>query len=276
MLMQVLGPGGPPGEVLGSGVLPAEVLHPGLPSAEEKRKKNAGPIVIDSETHRQLIGWTGLFLPIILLAVAWRWPTPSLPTKLGSLSAYYYTSAVAALEGILVLLAVFLLTYTGHPKGYKWIDRVAAWIAAGAAMSIAACPTYPPKGATAPPWWAERAGQIHDAASVVMFVMFAVFSLWLFCKTDQPNVRVYSDKWWRNVVFRVCGLAIVGSVGWVFYLEKTVPDPPGPSIFGLEWVAIGAFSVSWLVKGYALRTVARGARAVKHAVTGSRRKLQIN
>lgn len=216
--------------------------------------KGQGPLFhIDNEPVRRFVGVAGLLLPIILLVAVVLRPTTGLDTFLNSLSAYYYTSAIMVLEGILLVLGVFLLTYKGYPKNkYQLADRVAAGVAGWAAFFIALFPTYPPKGAMAPSWWTETAGKIHDWSSAVMFVMFAVFALWLFRKTDQQVMT--RDKKWRNHVYLVCGVLIVGSIVWVVYLEKTVKPPDSsPNIFIPESVAIISFAASWLVKGGVLR-----------------------
>jgi hypothetical protein len=76
-----------------------------------------------------------------------------------------------------------------------------------------------------------------------MFAMFALFSLWLFRKTDQQTIN--RDKKWRNHMYLLCGLALVGAVLWAAYRLKTGND----NILLQETIAIEAFAVSWLVKG---------------------------
>ena len=86
--------------------------------------------------------------------------------------------------------------------------------------------------------------------------MFAVFALVLFRMTASGE-DITPDKHWRNRVYVVCGLLIVASIIWAAlaaYKEK--------SIFWPESVALVAFSVSWLVKGYALTTIKEAARGL--------------
>jgi hypothetical protein len=210
------------------------------------------PLRIDNDRLRLLIGVNGLLLPFVLVTAVVIRPSTGLDTLLNSLSAYYYTSGIALLEGLLVTLALFLFVYRGYQNKYGWADRLCARVAGGAALLIALCPTYPPgypQALVAPAsWWTEKAGKIHDWSSAVMFVTFAVFSLWLFRETD-PRLAMTPGKRLRNHVYFVCGLLIVGAVAWVVYLSKTSSDA---RILVPESIAIGAFAFSWLVKGGAL------------------------
>jgi hypothetical protein len=208
-------------------------------------------IFIARDRHRLLIGWIGLLLPIFLFVAVMIRPTPDLPTFLHSLSAYYYSSGIAVLEGTLAALALFLLAYQGYPNNYQWADQAAAKLAGTAALFIALCPTYPPgyphppASVPAPPWWTEIVGQIHDWSSAVMFLMFAIFSLVLFRLTDQKKEDLPRGKRLRDHLYLACGVAIVVCSVMVGYRLKT----GNTNVLLPEWGAIGAFSISWLVKG---------------------------
>ncbi len=92
---------------------------------------------------------------------------------------------------------------------------------------------------------------MHYVFAVSLFVIFAVFSLWLFRKTSVPkDESLPPDKRWRNRIFLVCGIVIVMSILWAGSSLFT-----GSAIFWPEAVALWAFAVSWLVKGYAYRPV---------------------
>jgi hypothetical protein len=207
--------------------------------------------------HRQLIGYIGLVLPIILIIIAvdrdgletWR--------ALESISAYYYTGAVAAYVGMLIALALFLVTYRGYKESkYYWADRAASITAAVAALGAAFFPAPAPKGMTNLPWWTPGMGDLHYVCGVALFAMFAVFALWLFRITPSGE-QAPSDKKWRNGAYLTCGIAIVANLIWA-----GVAGLNGGSIFLPESLALVAFSVSWLVKGYALTSIANTARSM--------------
>ncbi len=203
---------------------------------------------LSSDAHRRLIGWIGLLLPGLLIAIAiyrdgmerWR--------SLESISAYYYTGAVAAFVGMLVALALFLFTYRGFDNDYNKADRRAAIAAGLAALLVAFFPTAAPSGVPPLSWWTRSTGILHYVAAVGLFAMFAVFALWLFRLGKDGKTEIIG---WRNKVYLLCGLAILASIGWAGYNGLN-----GKEIFIPESIALVAFSVSWLVKGY-VETVVR-------------------
>jgi hypothetical protein len=58
-------------------------------------------------------------------------------------------------------------------------------------------------------------------------------------------------------VYLFCGVVIVASIIWA-----GVAGLNGRAIFWPESIALVAFAVSWLVKGYALTTIADAARSL--------------
>lgn len=208
--------------------------------------------------HRQLIGYIGLVLPFLLiLIVLWRDGT-GLWQNLSSISAYYYTGAVAAFVGMLVSLALFLITYRGYDdKKFGWVDRCAARAAGIAALLVAFFPTQEPAGVSPLSWWTATIGVIHYAAAIILFLMFAVFALWLFRLTEE-GVALTADKERRNQIYLACGIVIVICIGWA-----GLNGWSGREIFWPESIALIAFAISWLVKGYALRTIVDAARSLK-------------
>ncbi len=206
--------------------------------------------------HRQLIGYAGLALPVSLLLVAAARPTPGLPTwpPLESISAYYYTGAVAIFTGLLIALSLLLLTYEGYGNEHGWADRWIARLGGIAAFCIAFFPTDAPEGLDPPAWWVPATSVIHYVSATTLFVTFIVFSLWLFRKTGggEPD----EEKRLRNRIYLACGVVMTVSVLWAGSSLFT-----GQPIFLPESIALVAFAFSWLTKGRAGRTVARAVSA---------------
>jgi heme A synthase len=206
--------------------------------------------------HRQLIGYIGLTLPLLLIFIAlirdgverWR--------SLDSISAYYYTGGVAAFVGMLISLSLFLFTYRGYDNKYNWADKLTAKTAACAALVVAFFPTAAPAGVSVLAWWTPLTGRLHYVAAVVLFAMFAIFALWLFRLTGKEEKR-RPDKRRRNLFYLICGTIIVGSILWA-----GVNRLNGKSIFWPESVALIAFALSWLIKGNALNTIKNTARSL--------------
>ena len=205
--------------------------------------------------HRQLIGYIGLVLPVVLILMVLKRDGVARWRSLDSISAYYYTGAVVAFVGMLVGLALFLFTYRGYKNKYYWADRAASITAATAALGVALFPTAAPAGVPALSWWSAMTGVLHHLFAVILFAMFAVFALWLFRITPSGE-QIAPGKRWRNRVYLLCGTVIVASIVWA-----GVAGLSGRPIFWPESVALVAFAVSWLVKGYALTTVADAARS---------------
>src|SRR5690348_16696268 len=124
---------------------------------------------LSGDAHRRLIGWIGLVLPALLVVTAidrdglarWR--------SLESISAYYYTGAVAAFVGMLVALALFLFTYRGFDNDYRKADRAVAIVAGLAALAVAFFPTAAPAGVPPLAWWSRSTGVIHHISALVLF-----------------------------------------------------------------------------------------------------------
>ena len=218
-------------------------------------------MVISDSWHRQLIGYIGLILPFLLIAIVLTRDGVELWNELESISAYYYTGAVTAFAGMLVGLFLFLFTYRGYENDeHNWADRLAAKVAAIAALLVAYYPTRAPVEPLAVEWWKEWMGVVHHGAAIVLFTMFAIFSLWLFRLTGaQPPT---ADKLLRNRIYLVCGLVIVACILWAGFNGWR-----GVSIFWPEAIALIAFALSWLVKGYAVQSIAHGAFLIRQRVT---------
>ena len=215
--------------------------------------KNA-PRSLSQKAHRQLIGFLGLCLPLVVYVLAGLRPTPSLPQwiRLESVSAYYYTGAVAAFVGVIFALSLFLFTYPGYENVVA--DRVAGTFGGFAALGVVLFPTAAPTELLRLQWWNSWMGAFHYTAAVSLFVSFILFSLWLFPKSDVPVHKQPREKRVRNVVYISCGVVMIISMLWAGlagFLNKPIFIP--------EAFAIEAFAVSWLVKGEAEHTLVRVA-----------------
>lgn len=73
--------------------------------------------------HRQLIGWLGILLPLLVVLISRLFPVKDMPGEmLDSISSFDYTSAIGVFVGSLFALAMFLFTYMDMkvtmPTGY--------------------------------------------------------------------------------------------------------------------------------------------------------------
>ena len=217
------------------------------------------PRDLSQQTHRRLIGVLGFLLPILLYLVAGLRPSAPLPrwTPLDSVSAYYYTGAVAILVGVLFALSLFLFSYPGYEKAIA--DRVVGCVGGAAALGVALFPTTAPEGLSPPPWWNSTLRTVHYVSAVVLFLSFILFAVWLFRKSNVPNVQERPrEKWWRDAACLICGLVMIGSVLWAassLFTHAPILIP--------EAIAIFAFAISWLVKGEAYQPVLSAMRQLR-------------
>lgn len=221
------------------------------------------PADFSQRNHRRLIGTLGLVLPILLYLVAGLRPTAPLERwrVLDSVSAYYYTGAVAIFVGVLFALSLFLFTY----PGYKGViaDRLVGALGGIGALGVALFPTAAPGELTEPPWWSPTLRVVHYLSATVLFVSFILFAIWLFRKSELPPDQRPPDKRRRDAVCLACGIVMILAVLWAGSAVFT--DAP---IFVPESIAIIAFAISWLVKGEAYAPVLRALRGVQARVTG--------
>jgi hypothetical protein len=205
---------------------------------------------LSGHAHRQVIGYLGLALPILLVQAVRIRPNPASDHWAGtSISAYYWTGAVSLFVGLLAALSLFLLTYRGYANASQKYDRAAAITAGISAAVVALFPTTPPNGIAVLPWWHDWIATTHAVAAVILFSTFAVFSLWLFRKS-APDDEPEPDKKRRNAIYLVCGIGILASMTWAVVARSL-----GQSIFWPESLALGFFAWSWLVKGRALHSI---------------------
>jgi len=200
---------------------------------------------LSQQAHRRLIGILGLLLPLLLYVFAGLRHTVGLPawTPLNSISAYYYTGAVAIFVGVLFALALFLLTY----PGYKGViaDRLLGLVGGTAAILVALFPTSAPDGLSAPTWWSPYMRTVHYLSAVVLFVVFILFAIWLFRKSNIPRRGDRPlEKRRRDDICLASGIIMIASVLWA--ASSMFTHAP---IFIPESIAIVAFAVSWLTKG---------------------------
>jgi hypothetical protein len=152
--------------------------------------------------------------------------------------------------GILSAVALFLFTY----KGYDRKDNLWTCLAAFFALCVALFPTNDNSTDSCavihlPDHEIRRV--IHYVSAASFFSILAGISFFLFTKSRGPKTK---EKKARNKVYRICAivimlcLVIIGNYG--LWREGSSWDRYKP-VFWLEWIALIAFGVSWLVKGEA-------------------------
>ncbi len=204
-------------------------------------------LIISFLTLRRLIGILGMLLPLAcLIGGSWLTCRP----VMDSISSYYHSNMRDILEGLLIGVSIFLLTY----KGYETRDSIMATLSGIAGLGIALFPCsspFLPLSAVGifqitPP----VAGYLHYGSSALFFILLGVNSFFLFTLGDKAHWT--KRKSIRNGIYRACGVIIFLSLATLLILRLTLgSDGLGATAWTLvfETVMLLSFGVSWLVKG---------------------------
>ena len=191
-------------------------------------------------TLRKLIGFISFGLPFALI-ITNNIQNPGIFP--GSISSYYYASDIcrSILVGALCLISGFLLTYQGYDKDYIPV-RISAVFTVG----VAFFPTNPIN----PNYFNNIIGIFHGVFAALMFLSLAYISLFLFPRTKKNKAyNMTRRKKQRNIIYRVCGFIIVGSIVLMPVLTQIQAIDFIKPMFLLETLVLLAFGIAWLVKG---------------------------
>ena len=204
-------------------------------------RETEGALALSYLGVRRAIGVIGVSLPFVLLIGAWVLDGVGVQA---SISDYYYTVMRNVFVGSMVANGVFFLSYR-----YARLDTALATLIGLTAIGVALFPTTPVPASPGQ----IAIGTVHFVCATVFFSTLAVYSFFIFTKTD-PSRPMTPEKKQRNVVYRASGIAIVVCLVLIGILTFV---PAGPidelkPVFWLETVASVAFGLSWLIKGETL------------------------
>ncbi len=203
-------------------------------------------LLISFLTLRQAVGFLGIFLPAALLIGTFLFG--QCRTVLNTVSHYYFTVMGDAFVGIICAVALFLLAY----KGYDRRDKLATNLAGIFALCVAFFPTSPLENGCGILTRPDNPLRVttHDIAAALFFIILAYIALFLFTKSSGNKTP---QKIRRNRVYRTSGIIILAAIVLVvlyyqvpFLQSRLASFKP---VFWLEWIALIAFGVSWIVKG---------------------------
>jgi len=210
-------------------------------------KNQLDPRIISFMTLRKAVGWLGMSLAPAMLIVNYFFSNCSMVQD--SISHYYYTVSGSVFVGILFAVAFFLFAYNGLERIDKWSTSIAAFFA----ICIALFPTNDNSANSCaivhlPDHELRRI--IHYTAAALFFIVLAYISFFLFTKSKGNKTK---EKKIRNIIYRTSGIVIIICIALIAFFGLTQNEPYDAttfkSVFWLEWVALIAFGVSWLVKG---------------------------
>lgn len=193
--------------------------------------------MINTVRLRCTIGWLGMLLPwiVLILSLAYGYGFPV------SISATYFVqTCITPFMITLGSAGLLLFSY----KGYDKKDDIICSLAGLSALFVCLFPcrsfTYDYVGTFNVP--TVLSGMIHNISAVVFFGLLAYNSLCLFTKTSG---EITENKKKRNIIFRVCGLGMIGS--FVLLVPLTLLQVAS-CIWIVEAIALMFFAISWLTK----------------------------
>ncbi len=217
----------------------------------------------DQRRLASLVGYVAFGLPFVLglggLIVG---------RQRASLSAYYYEPLLLGdlFVGQLTFIGALLLAYRGWTRD---VARLAS-IAGIAALAVA---LFPHEGweelcrervggvragpVCALPDWLEAASPaIHFGAAAILFLVLAFFCLAVFTKLEphqiEGNARCLTKRA-RDSIYRISGLLILTSIAGIAIASLVDPNWSRSNrlVYWLEFLALAAFGISWIVQGRA-------------------------
>ena len=195
---------------------------------------------------RLFIGILGMALPVILVVGGLFYPGH---TVQHSVSHYYHTDLRDVLVGTLASASILFMTYSGY--GIIDVILTLAIGVAGFGVILFPCPTFPEMPQAVVGVFRltqEVSGPIHFGCAGAFFLFLALNSIFLF---TLSNKKAMGDaKRARNIVYVVCGVAILACLATLLVLDLVANDFFGTSSIALVFEAIMllAFGFAWLVK----------------------------
>ena len=121
----------------------------------DRQKEQDNELVLSYTTMRNLIGFSGMLLPFVLMLFTKE--ADGLFVE-PSISDYYYTKNGDILVVLLSVLGVFLITYNGYDWKEKVLTTLAAFCAIGAWCSSEILPARSPRPSS---WRSSRPSASH-------------------------------------------------------------------------------------------------------------------
>lgn len=191
--------------------------------------------MVEVRKLRCFVGQLAILLPWLVVVLIGRFPS--------SISATYYDDrACAVFMIILGAASILLMCYRGYDKA----DDILNTIAGALGVCICLFPCYNSELITVGTFQLHTkiSGIIHNCSAIGFFSILAYVSLFQFTKT---NGDMTAKKQARNVIYRICGVGMIGSFALFllpdFYIKTWL----------IEVIALTFFGISWLTKANAYK-----------------------
>ncbi len=207
---------------------------------------------------RRSVGGLALLLPVVLGPIGRFLFGIEIQENV---SNYYHTPMRDVFVGVMCAIGLFMFCYRGASEFENWMGNVACLAAVGVAW-------FPLDAHSDPMHQSSVAGYLHTGFGGLFFLTLTVFSFYFFPK-NEPEDKSRCWPLGRNAVFVVSGTALLISLlamgVYLFLLENSirVQLTKLKFLFWMEWIAIWAFAIAWLVKGRTLLMIGEGLEIVK-------------
>lgn len=195
---------------------------------------------IDTIRLRKTVGWLGMLLPIIVLALCLVFQCVPGHVFPDSISAtYYFEPTITPFMIILGAASILLMCY----RGYEKIDDVINTLTGIAGLCICLFPCMnadPYVGTFQVP--VVVSSWIHNISAVVFFGLLAYNVLFLFTKSSG---EMTDNKKKRNIIYKICGIGMI-----VALLSIVLVNVFGiyAGTWAVEAVALFFFGIAFLTK----------------------------
>lgn len=196
---------------------------------------------------RALLGWLGMLLPWIVLALCLVFGY-GFPDSISS--TYYLAPTITPFMIILGAAGILLISYVGYDKQDDIICTLAGIF--GLLICFFPCGTKDliihwinetlPTIVGTFQLPENTSSIIHNVSAIAFFGLLAYNSFFLFTKSSGEMTE---KKKKRNIIYRVCGIGMLAS--FIFIVPVSIFEIWG-GIWLIEAVALTFFGVSWLTK----------------------------
>ena len=197
------------------------------------------------KTQRVVLGILGMALPFLVLVFGALGSRPD--QWWYSISATYYSPAMAIFVGLMYAVGLLLITYDGYDR----MDRIVNRLAGLFGIILASFPCYvdfAPDKVGLIPIPLVLSNIIHLIAAAGFFILLAYNCLFLFTKGNIKDDR----KMLRNGIYVFCGLGIVFFMLALVIASITGITSKTPTVFFMEFFMLQFFGAAWIVKSQAL------------------------
>ena len=203
--------------------------------------------MVNTKRLRCILGWLGMLLPLIVLALSLIFGH-GIPDSISA--SYYLDSCITPFMIILGASGLFLICYNGYDRHDDIICTFAGIFALGICLFSSKIEHLISR-------WPELeglthvgtfqiipsvSGMLHNICAIGFFALLAYNSIFLFTKSSGTMTE---NKKKRNIIFRVCGIGM--AVSLIAIIPVNIFN-----IWGGTWlveaVALGFFGISWLTK----------------------------